>query len=134
MASAQYKTPIVVEAAIARMVELQKAWDETRETFIQKYMLQDLTFGSLWWKTTRKAYREEAEHKYQKGYWPFDDDPWRGFNYPMQQTHREHYSSKIEKARRIMEMGEVTPAPSTITLSEDEVMFLRLALKEEKAA
>lgn len=131
MASAQYKTAIVVAAARARMVELQEAWDEARHKAIVEYMLEDLTFGSLWWKTTRKAYREEAEFLYQKGYWPHSTDGWPCW--PRELTHREHYSPKVEKARRIMEMGEVTPAPAVITLNEDEVMFLRLALKEDAA-
>ena len=131
MASAAYKTAVVVDAARRRELELKKAWDEAKESSIQNYMQTELTFGSLWWSSTRKAYREEAEFFYENGYWKHDTGPCRYWTYPRSESHRAHYGPSIKTAKRIAAMGDVVPAPSTITLSEDEVQFLRMTAKED---
>lgn len=131
MATANYDPTVVAVYAQVRAEILEEEKAEAKRIAIAEYMLRDLTFGHLWWKTTRKPYREEAEFLYDKGYWPHDTDPWRGFNYPLRITHRETYDPSIRQARRIMEMCLVSPPPSHITLDDQEVRFLKLPQQEK---
>jgi hypothetical protein len=133
MATANYEPTLVAIYAKLRAEILEEEKSEAKRVAISEYMLEDLTFGHLWWKTTRRAYREEAEFLYDKGYWPHDKDPYRVFSWPLRLTHQETFDPGIRQARRILEMCRVSPPPSHITLDDQEVRFLRLPTQEEAA-
>lgn len=127
MASAYYPTDLVHEAARIKQERVETDKIKARYETLDMLRQKDLTFGCLWWKTTRKPFQEEAEYFYAHGYWPHDDDPWRVYGYSHASQHRDRFDPDIRKAARIREMCEVSPPPKMICLDDEEVRFLRLS-------
>lgn len=113
-------------AVTSLVAELEADIAAYRESCIKDFMgsYYDAHTGWFWWKTSRSRTREEAERKYDTGYFrTSDEDEWF---MPRAKRGEDRFKSNIQKAQRLARAAQEADGVF-ITLDEDEVAFLKLA-------
>lgn len=120
MATAKFPATLVIEAADARLTALREARSQKAKEWIDNYMKVERSDGSLWWRRTYFATRDQAEAEYIRH---------RG----MMSSHKywEEYLeresiAKIEPLRRLAMAANDNNPSGTVNLSACECDILKL--------
>lgn len=132
MATATFNAERILHAAKASLQDLEVDKASQIEKSILELMGTELIFGSLWWKTKRKAYREEAEHYFHKGWWPHCPDGW-DWSYPQSGDIGRKFGAKEATLRDLIALcikASAVGADHLVTLSSTEIKTIEAHLND----